>query len=82
LQIEGTDLVLGLPVRYGMGFGLAGGIIPLPSPNSFFWGGYGGSLAIIDMDNRATYAYTMNRMVGTTTGDMRAFSLAMPMWSQ
>lgn len=82
LQIEGTDLVLGLPVRYGMGFGLAGGIIPLPSPNSFFWGGYGGSLAIIDMDNRATYAYTMNRMVGTTTGDMRAFSLAMPMWAQ
>ena len=82
LQIEGTDLVLGLPVRYGMGFGLAGGIIPLPSPNSFFWGGYGGSLAIIDMDNRATYAYTMNRMVGTTTGDMRAFSLAMPMWGQ
>lgn len=82
LQIEGTDIVLGMPVRYGMGFGLAGGIIPLPSPNSFFWGGYGGSLAIIDMDNRATYAYAMNRMVGTTTGDMRAFSLAMPMWGQ
>jgi CubicO group peptidase (beta-lactamase class C family) len=81
LQIEGMDLVLGMPVRYGMGFGLGGGIIPLPSPNSFFWGGYGGSLAIIDMDNRATYAYAMNRMMGTTTGDARAFTLAMPMWA-
>jgi hypothetical protein len=45
-----------------------------------FWGGYGGSLAIIDFDARTTFAYAMNRMVGTTTGDMRAFSLMMPMW--
>lgn len=44
-------------------------------------GGYEGSLAIIDMDNRATHAYAMNRMMGTTTGDARAFTLAMPMWA-
>jgi CubicO group peptidase (beta-lactamase class C family) len=80
LQIEGRDLVMDVPARFGMGFGLNGGLIPLPNANSMFWGGYGGSLAIIDMDAKTTFGYAMNRMVGTTTGDMRAFSLAMAMW--
>src|SRR4029453_11484325 len=80
LQIEGDDLILGAPARYGMGFGLAGGMIPLPNPNSIYWGGYGGSLVIIDMDARTTFGYAMNKMHGTTTGDMRAFGLAMAMW--
>jgi CubicO group peptidase (beta-lactamase class C family) len=79
-QIEGQDLILGIPVRYGMGFGLPGEMIPLPNPNTIFWGGYGGSLVIIDMDAHTTFAYAMNRMQGTTTGDMRAFTLAMAMW--
>ena len=81
LQIEGQDLILGNPARFGMGFGLAGGAVPLPNPNSMFWGGYGGSLVIIDMDARTTLAYAMNKMAGTTTGDMRAFGLAMAMWA-
>lgn len=80
LQVEGTDLILGLPARYGMGFGLAGGFLPLPNPNTIFWGGYGGSMVIIDMDARATFSFVMNKMMGTTTGDVRAFSLAMTMW--
>ena len=80
LQIEGPDLIFGRDARFGMGFGLAGGVVPLPNPNSIFWGGYGGSLVIIDMDARTTFAYTMNKMAPTTTGDMRAFGLAMTMW--
>jgi CubicO group peptidase (beta-lactamase class C family) len=80
LQIEGDDLILGIPVRYGMGYGLAGGAVPLPNPNTIYWGGYGGSLVIVDMDARTTIAYAMNRMAGTTTGDMRAFGLAMEFW--
>jgi len=80
LQVEGTDLILNIPVRYGVGFGLAGGMLPLPNPNTIFWGGYGGSLVIIDMDARTTFGYAMNRMAPTTTGDMRAFGLAMAMW--
>jgi CubicO group peptidase (beta-lactamase class C family) len=79
-QIEGTDLILGAPVRYGMGFGLPSAMIPLPNPNTLFWGGYGGSLVIIDMDARATLAYAMNRMARTTTGDTRAYGLAMAVW--
>ncbi len=81
LQIEGEDLMLGRGARYGMGFGLSGGIVPLPGPNMIFWGGYGGSLVIIDMDQRTSFGYAMNRMQGTTTGDMRALGLAMAMWT-
>ncbi|MGE0046548.1 MAG: serine hydrolase, partial [Hyphomonadaceae bacterium] len=80
LQIEGMDLILGIPVRYGMGFGLSGPMLPTPNPNTIFWGGYGGSLVIIDMDARTTFSYVMNRMVGTTTGDVRGFSIVMAMW--
>ncbi len=80
LQIEGRDLIMEVPARFGMGFGLAGGLIPLPHPNTIFWGGYGGSLAVIDMDARTTFGYAMNKMAGTTTGDMRGFSLLMAAW--
>jgi CubicO group peptidase (beta-lactamase class C family) len=79
-QIEGTDMILKVPVRYGLGFGLPGGIANFPNPNTIFWGGYGGSLAVIDMDQRATYAYVMNRMAPTTTGDLRAFGMLMAAW--
>jgi CubicO group peptidase (beta-lactamase class C family) len=79
-QVEGDDMVLGLPVVYGLGYGLPGGRLPLPNPNSCFWGGYGGSLVINDLDARTTFAYVMNRMAGTTVGDMRAFNLAIAMW--
>jgi len=80
LQVEGTDLVLSIPARFGLGFGLAGGMMPLPHPNTLYWGGYGGSLALIDMDARTSFGYAMNKMAGTTTGDMRAFGLLMAMW--
>jgi CubicO group peptidase (beta-lactamase class C family) len=80
LQIEGRDKIMDVPARFGMGFGLSGGLIPLPNASSMFWGGYGGSLAIIDMDAKTSFGYAMNRMVGTTTGDLRAFGLAMAMW--
>jgi len=79
-QIEGTDLILGIPVRFGMGFGLQGGATPLPNDECIYWGGYGGSLIIIDMKTRATYSYVMNKMASTTAGDMRGFSLLMAMW--
>jgi CubicO group peptidase (beta-lactamase class C family) len=82
LQIEGQDLMLGAAARFGMGFGLGGGVVPLPNPDdSMYWGGYGGSLVMIDMKARTTIAYAMNKMAGTTTGDMRAFGLAMAMWT-
>jgi CubicO group peptidase (beta-lactamase class C family) len=79
-QVEGTDLIFDGPARFGLGFGLPSAMVPLPNPNTIFWGGYGGSLVIIDMDARATFGYAMNKMVGTTTGDMRALGMAGVMW--
>lgn len=79
-QIEGVDLVLGLPIRHGMGYGLPGEAMPLPSPNTCFWGGWGGSLVVADFDKRACFAYVMNKMGEGTTGDLRAFQLIMPMY--
>lgn len=79
-QIKGTDQVLAIPVHYGLGYGLPGGMMPFPNPNSAFWGGYGGSLVIADMDARLCMAYVMNRMAPTTTGDLRAASIAAACW--
>jgi CubicO group peptidase (beta-lactamase class C family) len=80
VQAEGTDLAMGVPARFGLGFGLAGGLVPLPNASTMFWGGYGGSIAIIDMDARMSLSYVMNVMRGTTTGDLRGFGLAMATW--
>jgi CubicO group peptidase (beta-lactamase class C family) len=81
VQIDGQDLIFGGPARFGLGFGLPGAAMPLPHANSLFWGGYGGSLAIIDMDARTTFGYAMNKMAATTTGDTRAMGLAMAAWA-
>jgi CubicO group peptidase (beta-lactamase class C family) len=77
-QVEGVDLILGVPIRFGLGFAVNSGF--MPNPNTLYWGGYGGSLAIIDLDARTSIAYAMNKMSGTTTGDLRAFGLAMAFW--
>jgi len=77
-QVSGVDLVLGVPLTFGLGFALGAGL--LPHEHTLFWGGYGGSLALIDLDARTTIAYTPNRMAGGTTGDLRALDLAMAFW--
>ncbi|OYQ27660.1 serine hydrolase [Sandarakinorhabdus cyanobacteriorum] len=71
-QIAGMDMVLNMPVRYGMGYGLQGALRMFPNERTIFWGGYGGSLVVCDMDARLCMAFAMNKMAGTTTGDMRA----------
>ena len=76
LQSEGNDLVLlGLPLKFGLGFGLTGEVVQLPNANSMFWGGYGGPQIIIDMANRMTCCYVMNKMGDGLLGDMRSADL-------
>jgi CubicO group peptidase (beta-lactamase class C family) len=73
-QHYGTDLVLGLPIRWGLGFGLTSKDLPIgPNPRTFFWGGWGGSLVVIDPDAQLGVAYVMNKMSQNTLGDTRAF---------
>jgi CubicO group peptidase (beta-lactamase class C family) len=75
-QIEGIDLVIGAPTKFGLGFGLSGEFFSMPNPNSLFWGGYGGSLVLIDMDARTTIGYAMNKMSPALMGDDRSLTLA------
>ena len=56
VQFNGIDLVIGIPIKWGVGYGLA------PEGRMCSWGGYGGSLMIIDVDRRMTFAYVMNKM--------------------
>jgi CubicO group peptidase (beta-lactamase class C family) len=74
-QTYGTDLVLGLPVRWGLGVGLPSQEMPLPGARSFFWGGWGGSLCLVDLDAGIGCAYVMNKMSHTTMGDRRGLDL-------
>lgn len=76
-QCNGTDLVLGVPLCHGIGYGLPGELLPLPNPRTCFWGGWGGSLVINDLDARMTVSYVMNRMGDGTTGDARGASVLM-----
>lgn len=73
-QFLGTDRVLGVPMRWGLGYGLNGG--RLPNPRTCFWGGWGGSMVLVDLDARMTVAYVMNRMLDQgALGDDRAFMI-------
>ncbi len=76
-QAHGIDQVLGTEIKFGMGFGLPTEVMPLPSERAFYWGGWGGSLAVIDMDARMSVAYVMNRMFPTLEGDLRGAMLLM-----
>jgi len=80
-QTRGTDIVSGVPVVFGMGFGLNDPTFPVsPNPRSFFWGGWGGSLAIVDLDARVSIAYVMNHMAPKLLGDQRGGSIAMAVY--
>jgi CubicO group peptidase (beta-lactamase class C family) len=77
-QIEGRDLVLDMPIRFGMGYGLASASQPLGGPGACFWGGWGGSLCINELDQRFTFSYVMNKMNDGTTGDLRGALVLLP----
>jgi CubicO group peptidase (beta-lactamase class C family) len=75
-QARGTDLVLGVPVRLGIGYGLNGEETPLsPNERACFWGGWGGSIIVVDLDARMAVAYMMNRMGEGTVGDERGAAI-------
>ncbi len=76
-QAHGVDQVLGLPVRFGMGYALHSEAVPhLPEGNYAYWGGWGGSSIIVDVDRKITFAYVMNRMDEGLLGDTRGMNLA------
>ncbi|KAF9872495.1 beta-lactamase [Colletotrichum karsti] len=73
-QSDGVDLVIGAPLRFGIGYGIAGegntAVADwLPNGRVCFWGGMGGSFAIMDLDRKLTITYVMNKMSNTGLGN-------------
>lgn len=72
-QSNGVDLVIGLPLRFGIGYALPQQVaLPyIPEGRICFWGGWGGSMVVVDLDRRMTITYMMNKMqagiIGNTT---------------
>ncbi|KIW90426.1 uncharacterized protein Z519_09071 [Cladophialophora bantiana CBS 173.52] len=84
-QANGTDLVIGMPLRFGIGYGLGGGCtaqtVPwLPTEKMCFWGGWGGSLEIMDCHRNVTFTYVMNKMGEGILGNGRSKEFAELVW--
>jgi CubicO group peptidase (beta-lactamase class C family) len=72
-QADGVDLVLGERFRWGIGYCLGSPVVPyVPEGRTFFWGGWGGSMIVMDLDRRLTISYMMNRMAPGILGSDRA----------
>ncbi|MGR7024743.1 serine hydrolase domain-containing protein [Geodermatophilus sp. URMC 62] len=72
-QSDGVDLVLGVPLRFGIGYCLGSPVVPyVPPGRTFFWGGWGGSMIVMDLDRRLTISYLMNRMAPGVLGSDRS----------
>ncbi|KAI1321401.1 beta-lactamase [Xylariaceae sp. FL0255] len=75
-QYNGLDLTSGNQIRYGIGFGLVGeagtkgmGIDDFVPPGKIcYWGGWGGSMIIMDLSRKLTITYAMNKMYDAGLG--------------
>ena len=73
-QSHGPDLVLGVPLRFGMGYALPETeTVPYaPQGRACYWGGWGGSVIIMDLDAGTTISYMMNKMAPGIIGSDRS----------
>ena len=73
-QQNGIDMVLGVPLRFGIGYGLPRlDMLPwLPDEKICFWGGWGGSMIVMDVGRRMTISYMMNKMGPGVIGSDRS----------
>jgi CubicO group peptidase (beta-lactamase class C family) len=54
-QYRGVDQILGMSVRYGLGYGIF--------DPACGWAGWGGSIVMVDLDRGMSVAYVMNQML-------------------
>jgi CubicO group peptidase (beta-lactamase class C family) len=63
-QSDGVDLVMHIPVRWGMGFALHSPLFSNDIGHRVaYWGGNGGSLGFVDFDTRMAVSFVMNRWI-------------------
>ncbi len=74
VQSHGPDLVLAVPLKFGIGYSLptpeAVPFLP-PGERVCFWGGWGGSMVLMNPTRRTTATYVMNKMGQGTLGNER-----------
>ncbi|MEU4795157.1 serine hydrolase domain-containing protein [Streptomyces sp. NPDC023327] len=74
-QSAGSDRVLVVPTRFGLGFMLHGAASPLLGPGSFGHPGRGGALGFADPESGTAFGYVTNGMGKGVTADPRAQAL-------
>lgn len=73
-QYHGKDHLLGETMRYGMGYSVNG--------RTCSWGGWGGSVVLVDLEARMTVSYVMNQMLEEgLLGDQRGMGIVMAAYS-
>ena len=73
VQSDGIDLVLGVPVSFGIGYAMPGADWPrIPRGRTCWWAGMGGSRIINSLEHRMTLGYAMNKMHSALIGDHRS----------
>jgi CubicO group peptidase (beta-lactamase class C family) len=64
VQADGRDLVLDIPLRWGLGYCLNSEIVPAaPGHRVAWWAGNGGSMSFVDLDARLSFAYVPNKWI-------------------
>jgi CubicO group peptidase (beta-lactamase class C family) len=73
-QAHGADLVLFVPLRWGIGMAPPETeTVPyVPQGRACYWGGWGGSLIVCDLDRGITFSYMMNNMAAGIIGSDRS----------
>jgi len=52
----------------------------LPQGKTCFWGGWGGSIEIMDLDHKVTFTYVMNKMGEGIMGNNRSMEYVKLVW--
>lgn len=77
-QSRGTDRVLGMPLHWGIGYALPAppldALVPAGS-QVCFWGGYGGSMTLLDVGRHMTISFVMNQLQQGIIGGPRVAAL-------
>jgi hypothetical protein len=64
VQADGRDLVLDIPLRWGIGYCLNTEIVPLaPQHRLAWWAGNGGSMSFVDLDVQLSFGYVPNKWI-------------------
>ncbi|MGH3877259.1 MAG: serine hydrolase domain-containing protein [Actinophytocola sp.] len=74
-QAEGTDRVLGIESRFGLGFQLSYPLRPMAGPGSFGHYGLGGSVGFAHPERGVAFGYVVNQMLPGGMVDPRSSAL-------